>query len=169
MISLCDGRSVRQCLLTEHGFRFQTPERRNFITLARHLDMNGQMKQCSYFTCRRCRQNDVIETSCLQSRKSDICKFWDRRPESVICVCVNGACQPWVLQNLQYLRQYVSMDKERNVSYYIQTWHDGRRMGAHARFDDFDLDARSQWVGKRKKSMSHALRGGNSKQAISTS
>ena len=33
------------------------------------------------------------------------------------------------------------------------TWHDGRRLDAiytHARFDDFDLDAKSQWVGKGK-------------------
>ena len=37
--------------------------------------------------------------------------------------------------NLQYLRQY--------FSYYIQTWHDGRRMHdiyGHARFDDLELD-----------------------------
>ena len=34
---------------------------------------------------------------------------------------------------------------------YIQTWHDGRlmdRIYAYACFDDLDLDARSQWVGK---------------------
>ena len=39
------------------------------------------------------------------------------------------------------------------LSYYVQTWHDGRLMDAiyaHARFDDLDLDARSQWVGKGK-------------------
>ena len=28
---------------------------------------------------------------------------------------------------------------------------------AHARFDDLDLDARSEWVGKGKKSALHAL------------
>ena len=35
----------------------------------------------------------------------------------------------------------------------ILCWHDGRLMhglNAHARFNDFDLDARSQWVGKCK-------------------
>ena len=51
-----------------------------------------------------------------------------------------------------YLRQY--------VSYYIHTWHDGRLVDAryydHARFDDLDLDARSQWIGKGKKSALHA-------------
>ena len=39
------------------------------------------------------------------------------------------------------------------LSYYIQTWHDGRVMDAtyaHAHFDDLDLDARLQWVGKGK-------------------
>ena len=45
-----------------------------------------------------------------------------------------------------YLGQY--------LSYYIQTWHEGRRMDAmlyaHARFHDLGLDARSQWVGKGK-------------------
>ena len=48
--------------------------------------------------------------------------------------------------NLQYLRQY--------LTYYIQAWRDDTLMGAlyaHARFDDPDLDARSQWVGKGKK------------------
>ena len=35
---------------------------------------------------------------------------------------------------------------------------------AHVRFDDLDLDARSQWVGKGKKSALHAF--GNYKQAI---
>ena len=43
---------------------------------------------------------------------------------------------------------------------YIQTWHDGPFMDAlyaHARFDDIDLDARSQWVGKGKKSALHAV------------
>ena len=36
----------------------------------------------------------------------------------------------------------------------MQTWHDGRLMDvityADARFDDIDLDARSQWVGEGK-------------------
>ena len=53
---------------------------------------------------------------------------------------------------LQYLGQY--------LSYYIQTCHDGRLMDAiyaHARFDDLDLDVTSQWVGKGKKNVSHAL------------
>ena len=48
--------------------------------------------------------------------------------------------------NLQYVGQY--------VSYYIQTWHDGRLIDAtqysHARFDDLDIDTRSQRVGKGK-------------------
>ena len=54
-----------------------------------------------------------------------------------MCVCVRV--------NLQYLRQY--------VSYYIQTWHKGRRMDPlydNVRFDDIDVDARPQWVGKDK-------------------
>ena len=38
-------------------------------------------------------------------------------------------------------------------------------ISANARFDDLDLDARSQWVGKGEKSALHAL--GNYKQAIS--
>ena len=66
----------------------------------------------------------------------------------VLCVCV--CVSSWTTFNLQYLRQY--------VSYYIQTWHDGRLMDAlyaHSRFDDLDLDARSQWVGKE--SALHAL------------
>ena len=44
-----------------------------------------------------------------------------------------------------YLGQY--------LSYYIQTWHDDGLMDAiYARVDDLgDLDARSQWVGKRTK------------------
>ena len=39
------------------------------------------------------------------------------------------------------------------------TWHDGKRIGlhgiyyAHARFDDFNLDAKPQWFGKGKNSM----------------
>ena len=40
------------------------------------------------------------------------------------------------------------------LSYYIQTWHDGRLVDvicAHARVDDLGLDARSQWGGKGKK------------------
>ena len=46
-----------------------------------------------------------------------------------------------------YLGQY--------ASYGIQTWHGSRLMHgicAHARSDDVDLDARSQWVDKRKQS-----------------
>ena len=46
------------------------------------------------------------------------------------------------------------------VSHHIQTWHDGRLMDAiyaHARFDDLDLDARSQWVGKGTISAFNAL------------
>ena len=53
--------------------------------------------------------------------------------------------QTGLLFNLQYLGQY--------LMYYIQTWHDGILMDAiyaHARFDDLNLDARSQWVGKGK-------------------
>ena len=51
-----------------------------------------------------------------------------------------------LLFKLQYLRQY--------LSYYIQTWHDhddDKLMDAtyaHARFNDLDHDARSEWVGK---------------------
>ena len=38
------------------------------------------------------------------------------------------------------------------MNYGIQSWHDGRFMhgisdGAHAHFDDINLDARSQWLG----------------------
>ena len=43
-----------------------------------------------------------------------------------------------LLFNLQYLEQY--------LSYYVQTWHDGKLIHgiyAHARFDDLDLDAKS--------------------------
>ena len=46
------------------------------------------------------------------------------------------------------------------LSYYIQNWHNGRFMDAlyaHARFDDLDLDARSQWVGNCKTSALHTL------------
>ena len=53
--------------------------------------------------------------------------------------------------NLQYLRQY--------LSYYIHIWHGGTLMDAlyvHVRFDDPDLDARSQWAGKGLKSALHA-------------
>ena len=42
-----------------------------------------------------------------------------------------------------------------SLSYGIQTWHDGRLMNgiyAHAHFDDLDLDARSQWIGRGKQS-----------------
>ena len=44
----------------------------------------------------------------------------------------------WLLFNFQYVGEY--------LSYYIQTWHDGRAMHgiyAHARFDDLGLYARS--------------------------
>ena len=44
--------------------------------------------------------------------------------------------------------------------YYIQTLHDGRLMDVifdHARFDDLVLDAKAQWIGKRKKSALNAL------------
>ena len=49
---------------------------------------------------------------------------------------------------MQYLRQY--------ISYYIRTWHGGRLVDtlyAHARFDDLDLDTRSQWIGEGKQSV----------------
>ena len=42
----------------------------------------------------------------------------------------------------------------------IQTWHDGRLIDgidAHTHFGVVDLDARSQWVGKGKKSMLNYL------------
>ena len=55
--------------------------------------------------------------------------------------------------SLQYLRTYLSS--------YIHTWHGGRLMDAlyaHARFDDLDLDAASQWVGRKGKKLAlHAL------------
>ena len=69
-----------------------------------------------------------------------------------ICMCVCKCISNLTTFNLQYLRQY--------ESYYIQTWHDGRLMDArhaHAHFNDLDLDARSEWVGKGKKSALHAL------------
>ena len=56
-----------------------------------------------------------------------------------------------------YLRQYLSyysISITVLISIYIQTWHDGRLKDAmmlmHAHFDDLDLDARPQWVGKGK-------------------
>ena len=58
----------------------------------------------------------------------------------------SSACQTGLLFNLRYLGQY--------LNYHIQTCHDRRLMDAiyaHARFDDLDPDARSQWVGKGKK------------------
>ena len=48
---------------------------------------------------------------------------------------------------------YNSHISDRILSYGIQTWHDGRPMGAiydHARVDDLELDARLHWVGKGK-------------------
>ena len=42
------------------------------------------------------------------------------------------------------------------ISYGIQTWHDGRHMhgiSAHAHAGGLDLDERSHWVGKGKKSV----------------
>ena len=53
---------------------------------------------------------------------------------------------------LQYIRQY--------LRYYIHTWYDGRLMVAlydPSRFDDPDLDATPQWVGKGKTLALHAL------------
>ena len=44
--------------------------------------------------------------------------------------------------------------------YYIQTWYDGRPMDAlydHVRFDDLNLDTRSQWVAKGRKSVLNYL------------
>ena len=58
-----------------------------------------------------------------------------------VCVCVSNL----TTFILQYLRQY--------VSYYIQTWHNGTLMDAlyaHARFDDLNHDAVTQWVSKGK-------------------
>ena len=46
------------------------------------------------------------------------------------------------------------------LDYYIQTRQDGRLMDGHyaqALFDDFDLAARSQWVGKGHKAALHGL------------
>ena len=54
--------------------------------------------------------------------------------------------------DLQYIGQC--------LSYCIQTWFGGRLMGdlyVHASFDDLDLDAKSQCVGKGKKSALDAL------------
>ena len=68
-----------------------------------------------------------------------------------VCMTITGSVTSTFIQGhkllfkLQYLRQYFSD--------YIQTWHDGRLMDAryaHARFDDPDHDARSQWVDKGK-------------------
>ena len=57
------------------------------------------------------------------------------------------------LLDMQYLGQH--------VRHFIRTWHEGGLMHAiyyvHARFDDVDLDARSQWIGKGKQSALHAL------------
>ena len=53
------------------------------------------------------------------------------------------------------LREYSLAIYRIDVSYYNQTWHDGRLMDAiyvRARFDDLGLDARSQWVFKGEKS-----------------
>ena len=45
-----------------------------------------------------------------------------------------------------------------NIFALQQNWHDGRLIdGIYAHFDDLDLDARSQWVNKGKKSALHAL------------
>ena len=58
---------------------------------------------------------------------------------------LHSRSQTCLLFNLQYLIQY--------LSYYIQTWHDSRLMDAmyvDDHFDDLDLDARSQSVGKGK-------------------
>ena len=71
---------------------------------------------------------------------------------------VTSVSQTWLLFNLQYLWQYFK-------SYYFQTWHDGRLMDAHARFNDLDLDTRSQWVGKGKQNQFWMLSA--TKQAIS--
>ena len=61
------------------------------------------------------------------------------------------------LDYLTFLQVYIGQ----YVSYYIQTWHDGRLMDAiyyaHARLGDLDPDARSQWVSKGIKSALHAL------------
>ena len=64
-----------------------------------------------------------------------------KRPESVcLCECVSNLTS----FKLQCIRQF--------VSYHIQALRNGRLMDAlfaHARFEDLDLEARSQWVGKR--------------------
>ena len=47
----------------------------------------------------------------------------------------------------------LAISQKRFELLYIHTWHDGTLMDAlyaHARFDDPDLDAMSQWVGKVK-------------------
>ena len=64
------------------------------------------------------------------------------------------ASQTWLLFNFQYLGQY--------LNHYIKTWHDGRLIHAiyaQAHFNDLDClnDARSQCVGKDKKSVLNAL------------
>ena len=71
-----------------------------------------------------------------------------------------GVSQTLLLFNLQYLGHY--------LNYSIQTWHDGRLMDvlyAHARFNDLDLDARSQWIGNGKLNQRCMLSA--TKQAIS--
>ena len=53
------------------------------------------------------------------------------------------------------------------LSCYIQTWRDSRLLEAiraHARFNELDLDAKSQWVGKGKNQRCMLLA---TKQAIS--
>ena len=79
-------------------------------------------------------------TKCLYICQSDDLDLHSRSPEHLKLL---------LLFNLQYLGQYLSCS--------IQTWHDIRLMDvlyAHSHFDD--LDARSQWVGKGKKSELHA-------------
>ena len=67
---------------------------------------------------------------------------------SQLCVELDRCLTCTVILIAMYLRQCLSI-------YSIQTWHDSRLMcgiTARAHVDDLDLDARSQWVSKDKKS-----------------
>ena len=80
-------------------------------------------------------------------------------PMTLTSFKVTSASETWLLFNLQYLRQYLSITFKRDMT--VDLWD---ALSAHARFDD--LDARSQRIGKCKRinvACSRQLR----KQAIS--
>ena len=75
----------------------------------------------------------------------------------VACLVVELICAHLQITTLSTTKNTLGLF---SFSYYIQTWHDGRLVDvkyAHARFDDLDHDARSQWVGKGNRSTLHAL------------